>query len=55
MLTQYVSIKSHHGKYLTSSSGGKIVCDKNEKKDNEIFTIRQEGAFITIKTKFSLF
>ena len=52
MLTQFVGIKSHHGKYLTSSSGGKIACDKNDMKDNEVFTIRQEGAYITIKTRF---
>ena len=52
MLTQYVGIKSFHSKFLTSSSGGKLVCDKNEMKDNEVFTIRQEGAFITIKTKY---
>ena len=52
MLTQYVAIKSTFGKYLTSSSGGKISCDKNDIKDNEVFTIRQDGAYITIKTKF---
>ena len=45
MLTQYVGIKSHHSKYLTSSSGGKLVCDKNEMKDNEVFTIRQESSY----------
>ena len=52
MLTQKVGIKSCHGKYLTSTSGGKITCDKSEIKDNEIFVLKQNGGFVTLKTKF---
>jgi hypothetical protein len=52
MLTQKVGIKSGHGKYLTSTSGGKITCDKSEIKDNEIFVLKQNGGFVTLKTKF---
>jgi len=52
MLTQKVGIKSFHGKYLTSSSGGKITCDKSEIKDNEVFVLKQNGGFVTFKTKF---
>ena len=52
MLTQKVGIKSFHGEYLTSTSGGKITCDKSEIKDNEIFVLKQNGGFVTLKTKF---
>ena len=52
MLTQKVGIKSFHGKYLTSSSGGKITCDKSDIKDNEIFILKQNEGFVTFKTKF---
>ncbi len=52
MLTQKVGIKSFHGKYLTSSSGGKITCDKSDIKDNEIFSLKRNGGFVTLKTKF---
>lgn len=52
MLTQKVGIKSSYGKHLTSSSGGKITCDKNDIKDNEIFILKQNGGYVTLKTKF---
>ena len=52
MLTLYVGIKAPNGKYLTSTSGGKIVFDKNDIKDNEIFVLKQDGGFVTFKTKF---
>ena len=52
MLTQKVGIKSCHGKYLTSTSGGKITCDKSEIKDNEIFVLKRYEGFVTLKTKY---
>ena len=52
MLTQYVGIKAFNGKYLISTSGGKIVFDKNDIKDNEIFALKQDGSYVTLKTKF---
>ena len=52
MLTQYVGIRAFNGKYLTSTSGGKIFFDKNDMKDNEIFSLKQDGVNVTLKTKF---
>ena len=44
-------MKSYTDKYLSISQNGKIMFDKNNKKDSDILIMNYIGRYITLKTK----
>ena len=50
-MSHYVALKSNNGKFLSLSSNGKLMCDKNDIKDCDIFTMKYEGRYVTFQTK----
>ena len=50
-MSHYVALKSYNGKFLSLSSNGKFMCDKNDIKDCDIFIMKYEGRYVTFLTK----
>ena len=51
MMSHYIALKSKNGKYLSISSNGKLMSDKNDIKDCDIFIMKYEGRYVTFKAK----
>ena len=51
MLSQFILIKSFNSKYFSISQNGKLTCDRKDKKEAEILTMKYEGKYITLQIK----
>ena len=51
MMSHYIALKSKNGKYLSISSNGKLISDKNDIKDCDTFIMKYEGRYVTFQAK----